>query len=113
MYRVIIASDAIEPDVNDLIDQLNSLPMRKGTSKVNYDEIKDWQSVLEQFPTGTVIAHPTDSGTLLFTKVEDGKFGWWEVKYPHPPSTNRRSEFDTARYMAGSGVITRGKYTLQ
>lgn len=112
MYRVIRASDEIiSPE--DLIDQLNAMPMSKGVSKVSYSDIEDWEAVLRQFPAGTVIAHPTDSGTVIFTKIEDGKFGRWEVKHPHPPSTNRRSEFDTARYMAGSGYISRGEFQLQ
>lgn len=112
MYRVIKASNEIE-SLEDILDQLNSMPMQRGVSKVKYDEIKRWEAILEQFPAGTVVHHPTDSGTIVFTKTEDGKFGRWDITYPHPPHTNHCSEFDVARYMAGSGVITRGKFTLQ
>ena len=86
--------------------------MSRGVSKVSYDTIKEWEAILREFEIGTKIGHPTDSGTLIYTKTEDGKFGRWDIRYPHPPHTNHVSEFDAARYMAGSGVISRGKFEL-
>lgn len=111
MYRVIKASEDVS--LNDAIGKLNSMPMKRGVSKVSYGDIEDWQAVLRCFPIGTVIHHDTDEGTQVFTKTDDGKFGWWDVYHPHPPHTNHCTEFDVARYMAGSGVISRGKFVLQ
>ena len=95
-----------------LIDKLNSLPQEPGV-KYNkssiYEVVKEYQNILRQYPIGTVLTHQIDAGTEKFTKIEDGKYGFWEhLRMPWGVS-QKTSEFDVARWLACRANITRGK----
>lgn len=114
MKRVIRCneSSSIDSNLSDILDNLNSLPVRRGISKVSLDDIESYQSVLMQIPVGTTLEHRTDAGHESFTKTRGGEFGWWSHFRAPWKDVIRASEFNVARWLAGRGVISRSDITL-
>lgn len=99
--------------VETLIDKLNSFPMKKGMSKVSYEDIKECQAILDQMPVGTKLKHEVEAGTEFFEKLTDSKYRseWSHINAPHGDEHTKDS-FDVAHWIAGNGNITRGKFEV-
>lgn len=95
--------------VDDAVKELNGLGTSKGISKVKYEDIKEYEKVLQKFPVGTKLSHKMDAGTEYFEKTGDGDMGitWKHTRAPWN-KTDNVSAFDVARWMAGRGNISRG-----
>lgn len=115
MKRVLYASFQREPEGNlsGIIRQLNELPTRRGISKVSLDDVKLYQSLLKRIPVGAVLEHKTDAGVERFTKTAGGEYGWWSHFRDPWKITQPMSEFDTAEWLAGRGVLSRSDISLQ
>lgn len=99
--------------VETLIDKLNSFPMKKGMSKVSYEDITECQAILDQMPVGTKLKHEVEAGTEFFEKLSDGKYrSEWSHIYAPQRDEHIQSSFDIARWIAGNGNITRGKFEV-
>ena len=93
----------------EALGELNGLPKKRGMSKVSYDEIKTYEKVLAKFPVGTKLSHEIEAGTEIYEKISDSEFGisWKQIRAPWNDEV-KRTAFDVAHWMAGSGVISRG-----
>lgn len=89
------------------INKLNNLPSERGISKVSYELIKEYQNILKSYPVGKILRHRIDAGEEIFTKIEDGEYGWWEHHRAPWGDKQRISEFDMAEWLAGRAVISR------
>lgn len=98
--------------VKSTLNKLNAMPMKRGISKVTYDEIKEREAILREFPKGTKLKHRTDAGTEYYEKTEDGQFGWWKKTSAPGKDERKMPEFDVAEWFAGCGVISRGEILI-
>lgn len=94
----------------NLIKELNDFPMKRGVSKVKYEDIKKVEAILADFPIGTVISHKVDCGIEKYEKIEKDR---WIHFWPIARTEHKQFAFDTARWMAGLDKITRGPFVLE
>lgn len=85
---------------SNLIDELNSLDIYKGDRATTYEAIKEYESVLNKFPEGTVIGEDWDAGPCYFRKSDKG---WWDQLISPHYDLKTLPAFDTARWLAGRG----------
>ena len=93
----------------EALGELNSLPKHAGTKKVPYEEIKEYEKVLAKFPVGTKLSQETSAGTEIYEKISDSEMGiaWKQTAAPLN-TESQRTAFDVARWIAGTGFISRG-----
>lgn len=89
-----------ESTESNLIDELNSLDVYKGSSKLTYEAIEEYENVLNKFPVDTVIGEDWDAGPCYFRKADEKT--WDQLISPHY-DLKTLSTFDTARWLAGRG----------
>lgn len=89
-----------ESTESNLIDELNSLDIYKGDRATTYEAIREYESVLNKFPEGTVIGEDWSAGPCYFRKVDKDR--WDQLISPHY-ELKTLSTFDTARWLAGRG----------
>lgn len=85
---------------SNLIDELNSLDVYKGSREITYKAIEEYESVLNKFPDGTVIGMDWSAGPCYFRKVSSDK--WSELISPHY-NLRTISTYDTASWLAERG----------
>ena len=88
------------------VKTLNGLPTKNGMSKVTYEDIKSYESVLNKMPKGTKLSHKHSGGTDTFEKVSDSD-RWKHTRAPWGKVDNA-SSFDVGHWLAGRGYISRG-----
>lgn len=95
------------------VKTLNSLPKKNGMSKVGYEEIKAYESVLNKMPKGTKLSFQHSAGTDTYERTSDSERGisWKQTRAPWGRVTNV-SSFDLGHWLAGSGYISRGAVEL-
>lgn len=91
------------------VKTLNGLPTKNGMSKVSYEDIKAYESVLNKMPKGTKLSHKHSGGTDTFERVSDSERGpsWKHTRAPWGKVDNA-SSFDVGHWLAGRGYISRG-----
>ncbi len=91
------------------VKTLNGLPTKNGMSKVSYEDIKSYESVLNKMPKGTKLTHKHSGGTDTFERVSDSERGpsWKHTRAPWGKVDNA-SSFDVGHWLAGRGYISRG-----
>ena len=93
-----------------LIKELNNFSMRRGISKVKYEDVKKVETILAGFPIGTVISHKVDCGIEKYENIAEG---CWIRFWPIGKIKYKQFTFDIAEWMAGLDVITRGPFILE
>lgn len=95
------------------VKALNNLPKKNGMSKVGYEEIKAYESVLNKMPKGTKLSFRHSAGTDTYERTSDSERGmsWKQTRAPWGRVTNV-SSFDLGHWLAGSGNISRGAVEL-
>lgn len=88
------------------VKTLNGLPTKNGMSKVGYEDIKAYETVLNKMPKGTKLSHKHSGGTDTFEKVSDSD-RWKHTRAPWGKVDNA-SSFDVGHWLAGRGYISRG-----
>lgn len=94
----------VKMESSDLLTELNSLEAYEGISKVPYELIKQYESVLDEFPVGTVLKLKIDAGEETYTK-KDSSF-WNHHRAPWGDD-REIYVFDLARWFAGRKYISR------
>lgn len=92
--------------VESHVKTLNGLPTKNGMSKVGYEDIKAYETVLNKMPKGTKLSHKHSGGTDTFEKVSDSD-RWKHTRAPWGKVDNA-SSFDVGHWLAGRGYISRG-----
>lgn len=95
------------------VKTLNSLPKKNGMSKVGYEEIKAYETVLNKIPKGTKLSFRHSAGTDIYEKTSDSERGisWKQTRAPWGRVSNV-SSFDLGHWLAGRGVTERGPIEL-
>jgi len=95
------------------VKALNNLPKKNGMSKVGYEEIKAYETVLNKIPKGTKLSLKRDAGTDTFERTSDSEMGlsWKHTRAPWGKVDNV-SSFDVGHWLAGRGVTERGPIEL-
>jgi hypothetical protein len=95
--------------VAEHVKTLNSLPTKRGMSKVTYEDAKTYEAVLNKIPKGTKLSQKIDAGTDTFERTSDTDIGisWKHTRAPWGKVDNLTS-FDVGRWLAGNAVIVRG-----
>ena len=95
------------------VKTLNSLPKKNGMSKVGYEEIKAYETVLNKMPKGTKLSLKRDAGTDTFERTSDSEWGlsWKHTRAPWGKVDNV-SSFDVGHWLAGRGNTERGPIEL-
>ena len=99
--------------VAEHVKTLNSLPTKRGMSKVTYEDAKAYASVLNKMPKGTKLSQKIDAGTDTFERTSDSDIGisWKHTSAPMGTEYAKTS-FDVGRWLAGNAVIARGPIEL-
>lgn len=106
--ELITEDDDSSVDVLSLVDELNSLPVRAGDSKTSYEDVKEYEAVLNKIPEGTRLTLETVAGTDVFEKLVNNKYGEWSMSISPHNEPHDRSAFDVARWLAARGNLARG-----
>lgn len=110
--RFLYESDSINSE--ELIRKLNEFSLKKGISKVKYQDAQKVKSILKEFPVGTVIFHKISYGVEKFEKVSDGNLGKWNYSFPtEAGKSGMKSEFEIAKWILASGLDSKGKFVLK
>lgn len=94
--------------------QINSLPVSRGVSNLQYSDIQPYERALSQLPVNTQIRLNTEAGTDTYRKTSGGRYsGEWEVSIAPHNDPRTMSEFDLSRRLAGRGNIARGNIVIR